>query len=132
MMPTWVRPLFWTAAIYDFVLGVVFLVAHGAVYARFGVPPPNHPAYVQFAAAVVVTFGIGFWLVARAPQRNRDIIKLGILLKLAYSSVVLGWWFQGRMPGMWVPFAWIDLAFLVAFVAALRAIPAAAQAVERT
>jgi len=93
-------------------------------YARFAVTPANHPAYVQFAAAVVLIFGIGFWFVAQAPERNRDIIKLGVLFKIAYSSVVLGWWFQGQMPGMWVPFAWIDLVFLAAFLAALRALPA--------
>ena len=78
----------------------------------------------QFAAAVVSIFGIGFWYVSRAPERNRDIIKLGILLKAAYSTVVLGWWFRGQMPMMWVPFAGIDLAFLFACIATLRALPA--------
>ena len=122
MKHEWIRPLFVVAGAYDFLLGVIFLVAPGAIYARFGVTPANHPAYVQFAAAVVVIFGIGFWFVARSPERNRDIIKLGVLLKLAYSSVVLGWWLRGQIPAMWVPFAWIDLVFLVAFVATLRAL----------
>jgi hypothetical protein len=126
MKREWIRPFFMIAAAYDFILGVVFLLAYPAVYAHFNVTLPNHPAYVQFAAAVVAIFGIGFWYVARAPERNRDIIKLGVLLKLAYSIVVLSWWFRGQMPAMWVPFAWIDLAFIVAFVAALRALPAAA------
>jgi len=123
MKREWIRPFFMIAAAYDGILGVVFLLAYPAVYAAFNVTLPNHPAYVQFAAAVVMIFGIGFWYVARAPERNRDIIKLGVLLKLAYATVVLGWWFRGHMPGMWVPFAWIDLAFLAAFVGALRALP---------
>ena len=125
MKREWIRPFFMLAAAYDLVLGLVFLIAYPAVYARFGVTLPNHPGYVQFAAAVVAIFGIGFWYVARAPERNRDIIKLGVLLKLAYSGVVLGWWFRGQMPGMWVPFAWIDLAFMLAFLATLRVLPAA-------
>ena len=125
MKREWMRPFFVVAALYDIILGAMFLVAPGAVYTRFAVTPANHPAYVQFAAAVVLIFGIGFWFVARSPERNRDIIKLGVLFKIAYSGVVLGWWFQGRMPGMWVPFAWIDLAFLAAFLAALRALPSA-------
>ena len=123
MRRDWIRPLFVVAAAYDFVLGALFLLAYAAIYRRFGVTLPNHPGYVQFAAAVVLIFGIGFWFVSRAPQRNRDIIKLGILLKVAYSTVVLGWWFRGQMPVMWVPFAWIDLAFLAAFIATLRALP---------
>ena len=123
MKREWVRPFFVVAALYDLVLGVLFMLAWQPVYRIFDIAPPNHPAYVQFAAAVVATFGIGFWFVSRAPERNRDIIKLGVLLKLAYAGIVLAYWFQGRMPAMWVPFAWIDLGFMVAFVAALRAVP---------
>ena len=124
MRTDWIRPLFYLAALYDFLLGLVFLLAYPAIYARFGVTLPNHPGYVQFGAAAIMIFGVGFWLVARAPERNRDIIKLGVLLKLAYAGVVLGYWFQGRIPAMWVPFAWADLGFMIAFVAALRALPA--------
>jgi hypothetical protein len=132
MKREWIRPLFVVAAAYDFILGVLFLLAYPAVYERFGVALPNHPGYIQFAAAVVAIFGVGFWFVSRAPERNRDIIKLGILLKVAYSSVVLGWWLRGQMPQMWVPFAWIDLAFLATFIAALQALPAAgARGAER-
>jgi uncharacterized membrane protein YadS len=126
MKREWIRPFFMIAAAYDFILGVLFLFAYPAVYDYFHVTPPNHPAYIQFAAAVVAIFGIGFWFVARAPERNRDIIKLGVLLKLTYSTVVLAWWFKGQMPAMWVPFAWFDLAFLAAFLASLRTLPAAA------
>jgi hypothetical protein len=125
MKREWIRPFFVFAAAYDFFLGMVFLIAYPAVYARFGVTLPNHPAYVQFCAALVAIFGIGFWSVARAPERNRDLIKLGVLLKLSYAGIVLSWWFRGQMPGMWVPFAWIDVAFMLAFLGVLRGLPAA-------
>lgn len=124
MKREWIRPLFVVAALYDFGLGMAFLLAWSVIYARFGVAPPNHPAYVQFGAAAIAIFGVGFWWVAQAPERNRDIIKLGVLLKLAYASTVLTYWVQGRIPAMWVPFAWIDLVFMVAFLASLRALPA--------
>jgi len=124
MKRNWIRPLFVLAALYDFGLGVTFLFAWSAIYSRFGVTPPNHPGYIQFGAAAIAIFGLGFWFVAQAPERNRDIIKLGVLLKLAYAGTVLTYWAQGRMPVMWVPFAWADLAFLVAFVGALLALPA--------
>ena len=97
-------------------------MAWPAIYERFGIAPPNHPGYIQFGAAVIAIFGIGFAFVARDPERNRDIIKLGVLLKLAYAGTVLSYRAQGRIPAMWVPFAWIDLAFLLAFLAALWAL----------
>jgi hypothetical protein len=128
MRREWIRPLFVVAALYDFVLGAAFLLAWPAIYARFGIAPPNHAGYIQFGAAVIAIFGIGFWFVSRAPERNRDLIKLGVLLKLAYSATVLAYWVQGAIPAMWVPFAWIDLAFMLAFIAALRVLPAPAAA----
>ena len=126
MVPGWIRPYLLVLAIYDTVLGILFLIAYEAIYAAFGVTPPNHPAYVQFGAANVVIIGIGFWLAARAPERNRDILKLGFLTKIAYAGIVFGYLLRGMMPGMWVPFAWIDLVMAIGLVAALRAIPAPA------
>lgn len=123
MVPRWIRPYLMILAIYDIVLGIAYLIAFPAMFAAYGVPLPNHPAYVQFGAAFVVIIGIGFWFAAREPVRNRDILKLGFLSKIAYSGIVLGYWFRGMMPGMWVPFAWIDLLMAIGLVAALRAIP---------
>ncbi len=131
MKREWIRPLFVVAGLYDFLLGAGFLFAWRAVYARFGVTLPNHPAYIQVPALLIAIFGIGFGFVAQAPERNRDIIKLGIMLKLANALPELTYYAQGQMPAMWVPFAWIDLAFLLTFVAALRALPGTAPAAAR-
>jgi len=83
---------------------------------------PNHNAYVQLPAALTVIFGIGFAMVARDPERNRDIIRLGILMKLAFSLIVLSYAIRDAIPFMWVPLAWIDLGFAIAFIAADRAV----------
>ena len=124
MTREWIRPLFLVAAVYDILLGLAFLVAFRPIYAAFGVTLPNHDAYVLFAAALVAIFGIGFYFVARNPERNRDIIKLGILLKLSYAGIVLAYSFRHEIPTMWVPFAYADLLFMIAFLAALRALAA--------
>ena len=123
MKSSWIKPVFIIAALYDFVLGVFFLVMWKRVYAHFHVTLPNHDGYVQFAAMLVAIFGVGFWCVAKDPARNRDIITMGVLLKVAYCTVVLGHHFFGSIPNVWVPFAWCDLVFLVVFVMALRALP---------
>lgn len=124
MIPTWIRPLFVFAALYDVVLGVVVGLAFKPIMSRFGIALPNHDAYIQLPAALVAVFGIGFWLVARAPRERRDLIALGILMKLAYGGIVLGHAAAGNMPAMWTWFAWADLAFALAFVAAWRALGA--------
>jgi hypothetical protein len=124
MIPGWIRPFLFVCALYDVVLGTVFLIAFKPVFETFGVGLPNHPAYLQFGAAYVLIMGIGFWLVARAPGRNRDILKLCLLTKIAYFGIVFGYQMRGMMPGMWVPFAWCDVAMAIGVIAALRAIPA--------
>ena len=121
MNTSWIRPLFVFAAVYDLVLGAVFFFAFKPVYERFAIPLPNHDAYVQLPAALIAIFGLGFWFVAQAPERNRDLIKLGVLLKLAFSGIVLSYAFRDAIPQMWVPLAWVDAAFMLAFIAALRA-----------
>lgn len=115
-----IRALFLIAALYDGVLGLAFLVAPLALYNAMGIPPPNHLAYIQFPAALLLVFAIGFLMVARSPQNGRSIIPLGMLLKLSYSSIVLGHWALGSIPAVWTVFAWIDLLFLIGFALAWK------------
>jgi hypothetical protein len=122
MIARWVRPLFVLAALYDIVLGLVYFFAFQPIYGHFMIPLPNHNAYVELPAALIVVFGLGFAMVALDPERNRDIIRLGILMKLAFSLIVLSYAFRDAIPSMWVPLAWIDLGFAIAFIVADRAV----------
>jgi hypothetical protein len=124
MKREWVSPLFVFAALYDIVLGLIYGLAFRPIYARFGIALPNHDGYVQLPAALILVFGVGFWFVARAPERNRDLIKLGIGMKAAFCAVVLGHYFLASIPAMWIPFALADLLFGIAFLMALRVVPA--------
>ncbi|MBN2170879.1 MAG: hypothetical protein JW819_06130 [Candidatus Krumholzibacteriota bacterium] len=120
MGKTAVRVLFVIAAVYDGVLGLVFLVAPAAMFRWFGVTPPNHYGYVQFPALLLIVFGLLFAAVARNPVRNRNLIPYGVMLKIAYCGTVFAYWLSQGIPGMWKPFAIADLAFLVLFLWAYR------------
>jgi hypothetical protein len=86
--------------------------------------PPNHWGYVQFPAALLVIFGLMFAQIARDPVRNRDLIVYGILLKAAYCGITSWYWFTAGIPGLWKPFAVIDLAMAILFVLSYRALGA--------
>ena len=107
--------IFWASGIYDGVLGLIFLLTPAAMFARFGVTPPNHWGYVQFGAALLLIFGIMFVQVALKPAPNRNLIPYGILLKVAYTGTVVGYWFTSGLPDMWKPFAVLDAIFAVLF-----------------
>jgi hypothetical protein len=125
MTPRWIRPLFIVAALYDILLGAAYFLVYPSLYAHFGIELPNHPGYVQLNALFVTIMGVGFWMVANAPARNRDLIALGSLFKVAYAGIVFVYWARGLMPSMWLIWAVCDTLFLVAFLAALRALPKA-------
>ena len=107
--------VFAASGIYDALLGLVFLLAPSAMYQYFAVTPPNHWAYVQFPAVILIIFGVMFFQVAFKPAANRNLIPYGILLKVAYAGTVFAYWFAQGLPNMWKPFAFCDTVFAVLF-----------------
>jgi hypothetical protein len=114
-----VRLLFAIAGVYDLAIGVAFVGFGPQIYDAAGVPPPNHWAYIRFAALLLVIFGIMFLAVAYAPVANRNLIPYGVLLKLSYVVVVVYYWVRsGDVPMLFKPFAAIDAVMLVLFLLA--------------
>ncbi len=119
---TVISVVFGLSALYDGLLGVFFLFAAPMVFRCYEVTPPNHYGYVHFPAALLIIFGLMFLAIARDPVKNRNLIPYGILLKIAYCSVACYHWFTAGIPGIWKPFAIIDLVFLVLFIWAWGAV----------
>jgi hypothetical protein len=111
-----ISALFWVAAVYDGVLGIVFLLDPGLAFRWLNVTPPNHFGYVQFPAALLLVFAAMFVAIARRPVENAALIPYGMFLKVAYCGVVFRYWLAQDIPTMWKPFAVADLAFLLLFV----------------
>lgn len=114
-MYTWTRPLFVVAALYDALLGLAFLFFPLRIFAHYGVEPPNHPAYVQFPALLLLIFAAMFLRIANDPVKNRELIPYGIALKAAYSGIAFWYQMTRGIPSMWIPWAWADLAFMIIF-----------------
>ena len=113
-----VKAVFMASAVYDIVLGLIFGLFYKPVYNTFQTTLPNHAGYIQLIAMYLLIFGIGFWFVAKNPAAHLGIIRLGIMMKLAFIVVVMGHLFFGSVPNFYVPFAVIDAAFLMLFVMA--------------
>ncbi len=116
--PIWISPLFWISAAYDAVLGAAFLAAPYYPFDLFEVDRPNHAAYVQFPAALMIVFAVMFVAIAAKPVANRQLILFGILLKAAFVVVAGGHWLTADVPAMWKPLVVIDVAMAVLFAAA--------------
>jgi hypothetical protein len=122
MSTKWIKPLFILAGLYDGILGLAFVFFPAAIFQSFGVQPPNHLAYVQFPALLLLIFAAMFFRIARDPAPNRHLIPYGAGLKAAYSGTAFWYQLSGGIPFMWIPWAWADLAFLVLFLVAWRSL----------
>jgi hypothetical protein len=114
------RILFGVAGAYDFVIGTVFLGFGPQLFEKAGVPPPNHWGYIQFAALLLMVFGVMFFVIASDPVANRNLIPYGMLLTLSYVGVVAYYWAATDVPMLFKPFVVIDAIMLVLFLIAYR------------
>jgi len=115
MSINWIKRLFLVAALYDGALGLAFLIAPAEIFVMYGVEPPNHMAYVQFPAFLLIIFAIMFFRVSIDPVENRELILYGCGLKVSYCSLVVVYALTTGIPSMWTPWAWADIVFLVLF-----------------
>lgn len=122
MMPAtrerYYRGLFTIAAIYDIGLGLAFLLFPRWSFELVGAEDayPEYTAYITLIAVFLITIGIGYALVARADLvRNRDLIAVGALYKLAYSGAALFYLITGDYPhiAFIAIFGVADFVFLV-------------------
>lgn len=127
MQANWIKPLFIIAAIYEGVLGVAFLLFSEMLFQSFGVELPNHLAYVQFPALLLIVFAAMFVRIAKNPVANREMIPYGVALKVSYCGLTFWYLAFGDVPFMWLPWAWADSVFLVLFVMAWRVLGAKPQ-----
>lgn len=107
-----------TSAVYDFVLGLAFLVMPATLFKIVNITPPNHWGYVSFAALMLMIFGIMFYKIFKNPSANKNLIPYSIMLKIAYCAVVFGYFIFSSMPCLWVIFGVCDFIFLLLFIRA--------------
>jgi hypothetical protein len=108
------------AGLYDFGIGLVFLLFGSQLFDSAGVPQPNHWGYIQFGSLLLVVFGTMFFAVAYDPVANRNLIPYGMLLKLSYTGLVTYYWVTTDCPMLFKPFAVIDGVMFVLFFLAYR------------
>ena len=113
-----VRLLFAISGLYDFVIGLAFLLFGRQLFDATRVPQPEHWGYIRFGALMLMIFGIMFFAVAGDPVGNRNLIPYGMLLKLSYVGLVSYYWIATGCPTLFKPFAVIDAVMFVLFLIA--------------
>lgn len=117
-----VKLLFVIAALYDGILGIAFILFATEIFAFHAVEPPNHIAYVQFPALLLLVFAAMFYRISTDPVKYRELILYGCGLKLSYCILAFGYQITTEIPFMWIPWAWMDVVFLVLFIIAWKSL----------
>ncbi|MGA9453005.1 MAG: hypothetical protein WBW41_16875 [Verrucomicrobiia bacterium] len=95
------RSLFTIAAVYDILLGITFTFFPERAFDALGIREklPAFGGYLTLLGAFVFVIGIAYLLIASGDlRRNRDLILVGTLYKLAYSATAFYYWSVGNIP----------------------------------
>ena len=90
--------LFRIVGVYDILLGLSFLLFYKNIYQALTITLPNHPGYIFVPALFLVCGGVGEFLIADNPLRNIDLVKIRLLMKLAFAAAVLYCYFTVDVP----------------------------------
>src|ERR1700729_756547 len=113
------RSLFVTAACFNWAVGLLILGGYPiAAHLLELAGPPT--VWVHLVAAIVILFGVAYWLVAKQPQRYRPFVGLGAAGKLAFAAIIYYHWFSGDAPTRLAMLVNVDVIFALLFLRYLR------------
>src|SRR5215469_13794646 len=84
------KRMFLLGALWNVLGGAFIVIATPWIFSRAGLRPPEPSLYYDSWIALFVTFGIGYFMVYRNPDANKNIVILGIIGKLAFSVIFIG------------------------------------------
>ncbi len=95
------RLLFLLCAVYDIVLGILFIFFYELAFSVLGIVDklPVFGGYISLIGAFLFVIGIAYWLIYRGDfYKNLDLITVGALYKLAYCTVSFFYFSVGDVP----------------------------------
>lgn len=112
------KGLFLLAAVYDLVLGIIFTFFPKSMFDLVGIPEklPEFTGYISLIGAFLFVIGVAYYLIFRGDlQKNRDLILVGVLYKLAYFSITFYYFAIGDIPHI-LFFALFGVVDLIMFI----------------
>jgi hypothetical protein len=115
------RLLFSVAALFNFAAVLLLHPASGMATMLGLSPAAGTGVFDQIALLAIFAFGVGYWLVARNPERNRDLVKVSLAAKLGVVAIIGAHFLAGSANARLVLLVSGDLLFAVAFLYFLTA-----------
>ena len=120
--PAFARWVFWIAGVY----GLLILSPFYFLEKQIGVdqpPPITHPEFFYGFLGCALAFQVVFLIIGADPARYRLLMLPSVIEKFSYGFACLALLMQGRLPGVVMVFAGIDLMLGVLFIASFFMTP---------
>jgi hypothetical protein len=118
------RLMLYSAAVYNWLAGLILLPQTGIASALGFTPLMTHGPFDHIALAAIALLGIGYWMAAGNPVAHRGILILGVLGKLGFVAIMFGHHvLVGDVNLRQTVLALGDMVYVVLFVLVLKRLP---------
>jgi CDP-diglyceride synthetase len=112
--------------------GLFMLIGYHETYKIIGMNKPDVSFPIQLVGILVGLFGVGYYLVARNPIENRNVLMLGFWSKFFGSCLATWYVVRGQLPLQFVGvYFFADVIYLPPFYLILRRLYALARERQR-
>ena len=95
---TWMRFILRFAGTFNLLAGLGMICLYHEGFKAVDLAAPKMALPVQVMGILVALFGVGYFMVAARPERNRDLLLLGMLSKAISSVFALAYVGSGQLP----------------------------------
>lgn len=123
----WMTRLLWFVGGYNLLAGFGMFVFYHEMLRIIEIPKPEFLLPIQLVGIMVALFGVGYWMVARHPAENRNVLLLGFLSKALGASLGAYYVAIGKAPPLFLGAVFLgDIIYLPPFWVILRRLKPAA------
>lgn len=112
--------LFIIGAIFNWIMAIVFTLIsiffYSTIFSLFGCAAPPTLFFVHSLLGLIAVYGIGYFIVGLNINKNRGIVYLGIISKLAFFSYCLIYYLLGDLKVIIVILGSFDFIFACLFI----------------
>jgi hypothetical protein len=94
----------------------LFLLTNAKFRMRIGISNPADPLSLQLLASCLLLFGLGYYWVGRALEKNHGLVKLGVIGKMVVFILFFGHALAGTIPVILAVPSAVDLLFAALFL----------------
>lgn len=116
---TYYRMLFRSAALFNWVVGLILVFAYNPFFQFLDMPSVENPLFLHLFALLVLMFGLGYYWISLDPPRERSLILLGCIAKGLVFLTFVTYFCLGQLSWQFLALVTGDLFYSLAFAECL-------------